>query len=195
MGKQDKKESIINAALQCIGKRGVQDVTVREITEQASVNTASINYYFGSKERLINQALEQHFENLLIDWEVILERRAMDFSEGLKTLLQEIMDETHKNPNLIKAHLYEPLIYNRTEGPFADQFDRFLNHLLEEKKKSQPDKSEQTHQLEIMQLFSGILFPGLLADLFDDFDQWDLQNVQHQKLYVEQLVSRVIAAN
>ena len=195
MSKQDRKESIIEATLQCIRESGVQDVTVREITERASVNTAAINYYFGSKEQLIRDALEQHFDNLLVDWEVILDRRAMNFSQGLKALMLEIMEETHQNPNLIKAHLYGPLIYNRTDGPFAEQFDRFLQHLLEEKKKAQPDKSEQTHQMEIMQLFSGVLFPGLLVDLFDDFHKWDLKNADDQESYVEELVDRVIYPN
>jgi AcrR family transcriptional regulator len=192
MSKQNKKQAIIDAAIECIQERGLKDVTVREITEQASVNTASINYYFGSKEEMIQQALQQHFENMLVDWEVILERQAMNFSEGLKALLREILDEARSNPNLIRAHLYEPLIGHQNEEPQIDQFDEFLRHLMDQKNQAEPDKSQQAHQLEIMQLFSGVLFPGMMHELFDDFDRWDLDKAEHQESYVEQLVDRFI---
>lgn len=195
MSKQDKKQTIINAALDCIKESGLQHVTVREITEQAALNTAAINYYFGSKEELLHQALQKHFENLLVDWEVILERQALDFQQGLKVLLREILEEARKNPNLFIAQVYEPLTNKNTDSPFAEQFDRFIRHLLEQKTKSQPDKSVETHQVEIMQLFSGVLFPGLVQHLFTDFDQWDLNEAEHQEQYVEELVNRIMYPN
>lgn len=192
MKKQEKKKTIIDAAIVCIEEQGVQDLTVREITEKAAVNTASINYYFGSKDRLIKEALDQHFENLLVDWEVILERQAMDFNQGLKALLYEIMEETRQHPNLMKAHLYDPLIYNQTNGSFSDQFDRFLQFLLEQKRIAQPEKNEKTHQMELIQLFSGVMFPGLLYGLFDGFGEWDLEDTYDQQTYIDRLINRVL---
>ncbi len=192
MKKQAKKNSILDTALQCIKKHGVQDTTVRTITEKAGVNTASINYYFGSKDHLIEEALDQHFESLLVDWEVIMERQAMNFKQGLQTLLRDVMQETQENPNLMKAHLYDPLLYNRTDGPFATRFDKFLQFLLEQKRKAQPGKSDQVHQLEIMQLFSGVLFTGLLHGLFEQFDEWDFDNRESRQAYIEEMIQRIV---
>ena len=49
---------IIEAAIACIEKYGYGETTVRKIAAQADVNVAAVNYYFGSKDELINRALE-----------------------------------------------------------------------------------------------------------------------------------------
>jgi AcrR family transcriptional regulator len=56
------KERLFYAALTLFAQKGFQTATVREICRNAGVsNINSINYYYGSKERLYNAILEMMF--------------------------------------------------------------------------------------------------------------------------------------
>jgi TetR/AcrR family transcriptional regulator, regulator of cefoperazone and chloramphenicol sensitivity len=52
MNKDDTRSRILNAAGPVFAEKGYEAATVRDICNAAGVNVASINYYFGSKERL-----------------------------------------------------------------------------------------------------------------------------------------------
>lgn len=50
--KQSTKEKVLKAASRVFSENGYKETTIRMISEKASVNVASINYYFGDKEQL-----------------------------------------------------------------------------------------------------------------------------------------------
>ena len=49
----EKQISILKIAERLISEKGFENATVREISKRADVNLAMINYYFGSKEKLL----------------------------------------------------------------------------------------------------------------------------------------------
>ncbi|MCE5333261.1 MAG: TetR/AcrR family transcriptional regulator [Desulfobacteraceae bacterium] len=51
--KQPAQERIVEAAMRLFSEKGLCGTSMREITEEAGVNLASVNYHFGSKEGLI----------------------------------------------------------------------------------------------------------------------------------------------
>ena len=51
------KDRIIKATLDIISGEGFQNVTIRKIAAMAGVNVAAVNYHFGSKDAVINEAL------------------------------------------------------------------------------------------------------------------------------------------
>lgn len=60
----DIRRRVIEAAGPIFAEKGFRDATVRDICQTAGVNLASVNYYFGDKERLyvavVRQAHEWH---------------------------------------------------------------------------------------------------------------------------------------
>ena len=54
---------IIQAAIECIEKYGISGATNRQIALEAGVNNAAINYYFRSKEVLIQRCMEITLKN------------------------------------------------------------------------------------------------------------------------------------
>lgn len=61
--KYSTKETILKSAYDIFSKKGMLD-TVKEIANQAGVNIAAINYYFGSKENLIDLVTEKYFDEV-----------------------------------------------------------------------------------------------------------------------------------
>lgn len=58
------KARIAAVAERMIAERGVQQFSIRDITGEAGVNLAAINYHFGSKERLIAEVLARRITAL-----------------------------------------------------------------------------------------------------------------------------------
>jgi AcrR family transcriptional regulator len=58
---EDTKAALLDAAKQLIGERGYAGASVRELAAAAGANLAAVNYHFGSREKLLNQAVLDHF--------------------------------------------------------------------------------------------------------------------------------------
>jgi AcrR family transcriptional regulator len=59
MANEDAKTRLLEAAGPIFAEKGFQAATVREICDRAGVNIASINYYFGDKERLYIETVKE----------------------------------------------------------------------------------------------------------------------------------------
>ena len=55
----DTRSRILDEAEELFGERGLDRVSIRDITRKAGVNLAAINYHFGSKEDLIAAVFER----------------------------------------------------------------------------------------------------------------------------------------
>ena len=55
----DTKERILDVAERLFADRGFPATPLRDITSEAGVNVASVNYHFGSKEALLAAVLER----------------------------------------------------------------------------------------------------------------------------------------
>ena len=57
----ETKERILDAAEKLFGNSGFSATSLRDITAEAGVNLASVNYHFGSKEALLGKVFERRF--------------------------------------------------------------------------------------------------------------------------------------
>ncbi|MCL2032094.1 MAG: TetR/AcrR family transcriptional regulator [Methanomassiliicoccaceae archaeon] len=58
MNSKDKKGEIIHRTAELLSSAdGASDITTRRIAENAGINPAMVNYYFGSKENLLKEAI------------------------------------------------------------------------------------------------------------------------------------------
>src|SRR5579872_4743200 len=58
----DTKIRILNAAEKLFGLKGFDATSLRDITAEAQVNLAAVNYHFQSKDSLINAIIERRLE-------------------------------------------------------------------------------------------------------------------------------------
>jgi AcrR family transcriptional regulator len=90
--KADPKEEIIAAADQILAASGASAATVRAITALAGVNTASINYHFGSRDGL---------------FVVVCGRRMQPANQDILRTLQ-VLEERGTPPDV--AEIFRPLV-------------------------------------------------------------------------------------
>jgi len=86
------KEKIIVAAIACIEESGLQSLTIRSIAAKAGVNSAAISYYFGTKEKLVEEALNRTLEELKKIPEEILRAEGLDLEQRLRAFFTALLD-------------------------------------------------------------------------------------------------------
>ena len=91
------KAAVFNAAERLFALHGFQNVSVRDITAEAGVNLASVNYHFGSKDALL-------FE--------IFRRRTSELNRERARMLHEAAARHHGKPpvrDILEAYFAPPL--------------------------------------------------------------------------------------
>lgn len=59
------RERLLEAAIECLQTKGYARTTARDLVDASDTNLASIGYYFGSKEQLLNVAVTEAFQRWL----------------------------------------------------------------------------------------------------------------------------------
>jgi AcrR family transcriptional regulator len=126
----DKRETIIQSAIELFGAKGFEGTSVREIAADANVNVAMINYYFGSKEKL---------------FESVVEYRAA----FLKTLFEELSTNT----SLSHIEKMDIIIDKTIERKFSSQSFHHLMH-RELSLENRPNMKEKISDILLKNMFS-----------------------------------------
>jgi Transcriptional regulator len=184
------RNKIIDATIQSIGKYGIQSVTNRMIAKEAGVNSAAINYYFGSKEKLVDEAVKRSLDNYLAEF--LKEPLEKNFEKDTQALLKPFLAQTLKDaletPCFIKSYLYEAIVHNDYSGIFIERFNGFLNHLYQNMNSKAEKIDETAIKMSIIQIISATLFISLVPDLFKDFLKVNLREPEIQEKFVELLL-------
>ncbi|MFZ2539393.1 MAG: TetR/AcrR family transcriptional regulator [Oscillospiraceae bacterium] len=185
------RTNIINATIQCIGKHGIQSVTNRLIAKEANVNSASINYYFSSKEKLIDEAIKCSLDSYFSEFfnEPLNLKQETGSKLILKQFLMESLKDALSSPHFIKSYLYESIVHDDYSGIFFERFNTFLNNLYEEVDTQNLGEIEQTKKMSIIQMVSSIMFVSLLPNFFNGFLKVDFRESNVQKDYVDHLLN------
>lgn len=88
-GKNKRKQKIINAAIEVIQEKNVEEATVREIAEKAGLTTGSIYHHYKNKDELLYDVINQsiHFVHKL---SVMSESKIKDKNQVLSEVKSEV---------------------------------------------------------------------------------------------------------
>lgn len=167
---------IIDAAIACIEKRGLQEATVRAIAEEAGVNVAAINYYFRSKEQLIDRVMEQTLNNAF-DWSDFGPGEGVPADQRLADILDHLTQGAQQYPQIARMHFYEMLASGHCPQQLSDRFSAFLCSMFEDLRGRGVTLGDVDLRRAILQAMSTSLFGMvLLTPLFGPFLQEDYRD-------------------
>ncbi len=159
---------IIEATVECIEREGIQSVTIRKIAKLAGVNSAAINYYFRSKEKLVEEVMRRTVEHVFEDWREIINDESRSVRERLFLLFTDYMEGAVMYPGISKAHMWEPLINNNYDALFVKLLNGFFQNLVK-KLSLELKRPVKELKLVVIHLFSAVTMPILMPDLYRDF--------------------------
>ncbi|NPV92498.1 MAG: TetR/AcrR family transcriptional regulator [Firmicutes bacterium] len=142
----DPKQRIMEAAEKLFADKGFDAVSIREIADQAQVNSAMLYYYFGSKLELFRAVIEYSLNEL---------------SVFLKTLIQEAQDPVEQLKCYLKGYV-KFFIQNPKTGFIINRIINF--------KDSDIFAVFDHYWIEQHWILDGILQAGIEAGVFRPFD-------------------------
>lgn len=108
-----KKDKLLAAASEAFIEKGFREATVAEICARAEANISAVNYHFGSKESLYQEAWRHSFTESLksypLDGGVSETAPAEERLRGqLTSLIQRIADENNKDFFIAQMEMVNP---------------------------------------------------------------------------------------
>lgn len=97
------RERVLDALMEIIAERGLDQVTIREVASTAGVSIGSVQYYCRSKEEMLRLAFEHVIESALGRADAIA--RTGDVSAVLRTALREFMPLDERRRRETKVYL------------------------------------------------------------------------------------------
>jgi TetR/AcrR family transcriptional regulator len=94
----DIEERILEAANNVFLKHGIIRSTMGQIAEEAGISRTLLNYYFRSKDHLIQKFLVSLEKNILPTISNIIDNENMSLIEKIETFVDEYMDMVSKYP-------------------------------------------------------------------------------------------------
>ncbi len=94
----DKKNGILNVAVELFGHKGFEGTSVREIALKSNVNLAMINYYFGSKEKLFESVVERKTSFLKEIFQKLVDDQELSPIEKMDVVIDSYLNRIFSNP-------------------------------------------------------------------------------------------------
>jgi AcrR family transcriptional regulator len=86
------KERILDAAETLFAQYGFGGTSLRQVTSQADVNIAAVNYHFGSKENLVNEVFRRRMDEMSAQRLARLETAVKSDPPNLETVLAAFVE-------------------------------------------------------------------------------------------------------
>lgn len=164
---QSKKDLILDTTIEIIKKEGFDGITIRKIAKLANVNIGLINYYYGSKDKLINAVIQKLIASLKASFQVFDDEH-LSPKERLKQFLMSYSAVTEKYPFIIQVMInQEPILF--------DSYSEYVNFVravgLQKVRETIAQLSGETdhEKLNIMltQVLAGSITPVLIEPLYE----------------------------
>lgn len=191
----DVRGRIVLAAINCIERSGVQAVTVRDIAREASVNVAAVNYHFGSKATLLDIALEQTLREgtstALAELDALIARTG-DLRGSTRAMLLHVFQGMVRYPRITQWHLNDALTGDDYSGRGVVALNDLLDGFLERTRPLLRSGSEAEQRTSVVQLWSAMLFVGMMPDVFAQFSGLDLRTSEAGGVYIDRLMDHFL---
>ncbi len=185
------EEKIIFATIECIEKYGISGATNRQIAQAAGVNLAAINYYFRSKDVLIQRVMEITLENafdlsdLPLMPEVSAQARAV-------AAMEKLIEGGQQYPGLTRAHFHTLLAEGQRDPLLERHVNGYLDKLAADLQGRAGVPEPAALRLGLVQVLSAVVFTALTPGLFAGLQQVDLTGPEQRRAYITRLVERLL---
>lgn len=162
---QGTKTALIEAAKQLVGERGYGGTSVRELAAAAGANIAAVNYHFGSRDRLLNEAVLEAF----LEWaqQVGAQGPADPKAEPLQQLAARARPAVEQIPHMQSAFVValEAILQSRRSPELREQLTEHYAKLrqlaVQEISASLPGAHRSRRSLEVAASYMIAVIDGL----------------------------------
>ena len=191
MSADSVEAKIIEAAIQCVEEYGLKGATNRRIAEKAGVNLAAINYYFRSKDNLIDRIMESTLDNAF-DWEDISKLPGNTAKEHCIAIFDDLIKGGCAYPGITRAHFHDLITEGNYNSLVVQKYSVFLSNLCEDLSKRGVDMSQEDLKMACSQIASACFLVILAPELNVSSLGINLQDDKTRHKFVSTLVNKLL---
>lgn len=186
------EDKIIEATINSIEKFGINKTTIRQIAKEAGLNSSSINYYFRSKDILMQRVMVIVLKNAF-DLSNFDNSRNLPIKERLIVIMDGMLYGALQYSNTTKSIYSEIFNSDHYNLPAIQSCNEFLCELEVELKEAFPEISQLDIRMILMHISSStFLFLGLFPGFFSLFSEIDISDAKIRRDYIEKLVNKLL---
>ena len=185
------EKKIILATIDCIEKYGLAGATNRQIASLTGVNNAAINYYFRSKEILIERCMEITLKNAF-DLGDMPPMPGLPAQERCVAILQDLVQGGFRYPGITRAHFNQLLVEGKIDSRLQQRLNQFIVDLALDLQARGCSLPSDDLKLDLVQIISAVILAILAPHLFAGQPGIDLQDPAACQAYLTRLVGRLL---
>jgi len=184
------KEKIFKTTLKIISTEGAKGVTVRKIAKISGVNIALINYYYKSKENLINESLK-YFGEIMETAFTELDALPLSPQKKLKHFLLNFSELQIKYPGVLQSqfdHIFQGKDINYKTVENVKEGKEILLKLL---KAIIKEESKEKLSMILFQLMSGVVFPILYGKYVEKIYEFNFLDRKTRERFIDIAIKNI----
>jgi AcrR family transcriptional regulator len=182
---------IIEAAINSIEQFGLKGATNRRIAEKAGVNIAAINYYFRSKENLIDKVMETTLNNAF-DWDDVQSLPGASAKERCTAVFEDLLIGGCNYPGISRAHFYELITDGNYDSQIVKRYTQFMKDLSEDLFQRGTQLTREQLNLAVSQIAAACFMAILAPKLNQDSLGINFFNRETSHLFISTLVEKLL---
>ena len=181
------RKRILDVAIELIEGVGISKATTRMIAATAGVNIAAINYHFGNKEKLVDEALAASWEHALKHIEDTISVEHWKPEIVLSNIGDFLLEGGYTYPTITRANFFEG--DGRPRRTVAASIAAIVAKIESHMSSSLGKASTKKLRFRLSAFFSAIIFPPLVDSACLPW----LKEKSSRKEYVRSLVHDLFA--
>ncbi len=118
----DKREHIMEHAISLFADKGFEGTSIRDLAQVAGVNVAMVNYYFGSKEKLVEAILEKKSSYMKDRIEELEANTNLSELDKIDALIEDYVNR------ILNGASFHKFLYKELMDTKRDVIHTFLNN-------------------------------------------------------------------
>jgi AcrR family transcriptional regulator len=178
--KLETKEKIMRATLELTKQEGFESITIKKIAEASSTNVALVNYYFGSKDNLINESVKLILNSFQHTF-AILDDSSLPARTRLKQFLLDYLQVIRQYPELLSRII----LMGKTVFSSQHEYGAFLNLLgfpkIQSTLKELTNEQQPDHLMTMtIQIFGALFLPALMSPILETGASVKIATIEEQ---------------
>jgi len=156
--KPDKKEHILETAERVFAELGYEGASTRLLAKEAGVNMAMLNYYFGSKDGLLEAVLKRRISGMHQALQEVINRSELSSWDKLFQITDLYLDRVLTNKRFHRLIHRELSLMQRSDDLYQSVFDAISKNVMAFKEVIEKGVADGTFRKVDVELTTACIF-------------------------------------